>query len=234
MASIHDIPPPKVLEDLESLDHKLDSEIPPKKIDENLLIATWNIRSFGSLTRKWTSDSNDSPKRDLRGLRAISDIISRFDVIAVQEAMGDLRALRDMMKYLGDGWSFLMTDITGGQAGNRERMVFIFDRHRVQPSGLACEIVVPPEWLVEIEENALKRQFARTPYAVSFKAKDATFILVTLHVLFGEEEERSLEVEINEEDIKTVMEQTGASKEEALKAIKDNDNDLAKAIMALK
>jgi len=28
-------------------------------------------------------------------------------------------------------------------------------------------------------------QFARTPYAVSFKAADTTFILVTLHVTFG-------------------------------------------------
>ena len=48
------------------------------------------------------------------------------------------------------------------------------------------------------------------------------------------EQELSSEPDINEEDIKTVMEQTGVSKEEAEKAIKDNDNDLAAAIMALK
>jgi endonuclease/exonuclease/phosphatase family metal-dependent hydrolase len=45
---------------------------------------------------------------------------------------------------------------------------------------------VPPEWLQEIGADALRRQFARTPYAVSFKAADTTFILVTLHVTFGE------------------------------------------------
>ena len=52
----------------------------------------------------------------------------------------------------------------------------------------------------------------------------------------GRIEERSLsqEAEISEEDIKTVMEQTGATEEEARQAIEDNDDDLAKAIMALK
>ena len=39
--------------------------------------------------------------------------------------------------------------------------------------------------------------------------------------------------ESNEEDIKTIMEQTGCSKEEAEKALKDND-DLTEAIMSLK
>ena len=52
----------------------------------------------------------------------------------------------------------------------------------------------------------------------------------------GEVEERavSTEPEVNEEDVKTVMEQTGVSEEEARKAIGRNDFDLAKAIIDLK
>jgi len=50
----------------------------------------------------------------------------------------------------------------------------------------------------------------------------------------GEEEHRPIEEEIPEEDIKTVMEQTGVSKEKAKKALKDNGGDLAAAIMSLK
>jgi hypothetical protein len=61
----------------------------------------------------------------------------------------------------------------------------VFDNRRLQPSGLACELVVPPEWLGKIGQDALRRQFARTPYAVSFRRGDATFILVTLHVDYG-------------------------------------------------
>lgn len=186
MAQLTDQPPLPIQNELDALDSSLGQVIPKKLEGQNLLIATWNIRSFASLTRKWTASQSDSPKRDLRGLRAICDIVSRFDVIAIQEVKGDLRTLRDMMKYLGESWSFLMTDITLGAAGNNERMAFVFDSSRVKPSGLACEIVVPPEWLTEIPENALRRQFARTPYAVSFRVGDTTFILVTLHVDYGE------------------------------------------------
>lgn len=186
MPVITDQPPQNVQADLHSLRRALDQAIPQKRSNQNLLIATWNLRAFGSLTRRWTAKSDDSPKRDLRGLRAIADIISRFDVIAVQEVTGDLRALRDMLSFLGNKWSFLMTDICLGRAGNKERMAFIFDTTRIRVSGLACELVIPPEWLREIGENALKEQFARTPYAVSFRAQTTTFILVALHVDYGD------------------------------------------------
>ncbi len=36
-----------------------------------------------------------------------------------------------------------------------------------------------------VAAGALDRQFARTPYAVSFRSGSKTFILVTLHVLWG-------------------------------------------------
>ena len=186
MPNINDIPPVDVQADLDSLSTALDTVIPGKAEASNLLIATWNLRMFSSLTRKWTAKSNDNPKRDLRGLRAICEIISRFDVIAIQEVMGDLRALRDMLDFLGPEWSFLMTDVTLGSAGHNERMAFVFDNRRIKPSGLACELVVPPEWLDEISADALKRQFARTPYAVSFRCVETTFILVALHINYGD------------------------------------------------
>lgn len=185
MPNILDSPPSGIARELNGLKVALDSSIPAKQPGKNLLIASWNIRSFGSLTRKWTASSSDSPKRDLRGLRTIIEIISRFDVIALQEVVGDLRALRDMMRFLGDDWSFLMTDVTAGDSGNNERMAFVFDRTRVKPSGLAAEIVIPPDWQDDLQPDALAKQFARTPYAVSFKAGEQTFILVTLHVEFG-------------------------------------------------
>lgn len=187
MPTIHSPQPALVQSELFRLRTHLDANVPGKQDGQNVLIATWNIRSFGSLTRKWTATSSDSPKRDLRGLLAISEIIKRFDVVAIQEVKGNLRSLRDMLKYLGDDWAFLMTDITLGDAGNKERMAFLFDRTRVRPSGLACELVVPPEWLSEVAEDALTRQFVRTPYAVSFRSGKATFILVTLHVDYGKD-----------------------------------------------
>jgi hypothetical protein len=85
---IHDVPPKAVQADIESLQQSLKGVIPSKWLDENLLIATWNIRGFASLTRKWTAGDADSTKRDLRGL------------LEIQEVKGDLRALRDLIKWL--------------------------------------------------------------------------------------------------------------------------------------
>jgi endonuclease/exonuclease/phosphatase family metal-dependent hydrolase len=178
-------PPSPVQAELDQLEAALDSELPGKVLDHNLLIATWNIRAFGSVTKQWTASGSDSPKRDYRGLRAIIEIVSRFDVIAIQEITGNLRALRYLMQYLGPDWGFLMTDVTLGSAGHHERMAFVFDRRRVQPSGLAAELVVQPEWLDEIAADALTRQFVRTPYAVSFKSGTQTFILATMHIDYG-------------------------------------------------
>lgn len=186
-------PPGSVERDFQDLRYKLDHTIPLKRDMENLIIGTWNIRCFGSLTRKWLSEKGDKPTRDVTALQIITEIISRFDVIAVQEAQGNLRALRDTLELLGNEWSFLMTDITLGEQGNKERLAFIFDRRRVQLSGLAAELVVPPEWRKIISPGQLTEQFARTPYAVSFRAGKATFILVTLHVRWGKEEETEAE-----------------------------------------
>ena len=106
-------------------------------------------------------------------------------MVALQEVRGDIKALRNLMKALGPAWGLMLTDVTKGPQGNDERMAFIFDTRRLKPSGLACELVVPVESdPKKIKPGAFNRQFARTPYAVSFLARDTTFVLVTLHVYY--------------------------------------------------
>ena len=178
-------PPAEVLTDLQTLSTDLDQKIPAKKLDKNLLIATWKIRAFGDLTKKWQSEDGDSPKRDWQAALCIAEILSRFDVIAVQEVKANLRALRHTLKAMGDNYSLILTDVNKGNVGNGERMAYIFDTRRVQLSGLACELVVPDEWKDNVKDDVLQEQFVRSPYAVSFKSNDQTFILVTLHILYG-------------------------------------------------
>lgn len=192
MPNITDPPPPEVTVELQKLRIALDEVIPRKQLDFNLLIATWNLRAFGGLTKKWQSAKHDSPKRNMHALRCITEIISRFDVVALQEVRGKLRALRHMLKVLGAHWGLLLTDVTKGAAGNDERMAFVFDTRRVKPSGLACELVVPVEESKNITPDAFNKQFARTPYAASFLSAGRTFILITLHVLYGDEPEDRL------------------------------------------
>ena len=180
-------PPQAVQEVLARLHTALDgSAIPPRVLDRNVLIATWNIRGFGRVTEKWAVGSGDSPKRCWADVLAIAEIVSRFDVIALQEVKRDLGDLRALMVALGPEWGWILTDLTRGSAGNQERMAFVFDSRRVRPSGLAAELVVPIETETSLTEVGLQRQFARTPYAVSFESQGATFTLVTLHVIWGD------------------------------------------------
>lgn len=183
---ITDPPPQAVLDDLAALSNRL-AHLPVKAAG-NLLIATWNIRAFGDLTKSWASQEGDSPRRDFHACVLIAEILSRFDVIAVQEVKANLRALRHTLKKMGDRWGFVLTDVTRGDPGNGERLAFIFDTQRVKLSGLACELVVPEDLddLLADPANAFQRQFVRTPYAVSFLAGDKTFVLVTLHVNYGD------------------------------------------------
>lgn len=170
-----------IQDEIRNLGNSLDQEI-PAKTEQNILIGTWNIKKFGRLNENWTSDGK--PKRDYRALRAITDIVKRFDVVAIQEITGDLLALRTMMKTLGKEWSFIMTDVARGDSGNSERLGFVFHRPRVKLSGLAAELVIPRKWKKKgiFSDNAMESQFARTPYAVSFVAGRQTFILVTVHI----------------------------------------------------
>jgi endonuclease/exonuclease/phosphatase family metal-dependent hydrolase len=172
----------------------LDAVVPAKQLDRNLLVATWNLRAFGGLTQKWRAEPEDSPRRDLFDVRCIAEVVSRFDVVGIQEVRGNLTALQALLEMLGPEWGAIMTDVTRGRAGNDERMAFVFDLRRVKPSGLAGELVVAIEQGTSVEEGELGRQFARTPYAVSFAAGATALTLVTLHVLYGEEAERADEL----------------------------------------
>jgi len=178
-------PPAEVAVRIGAFTPALDAGVPEKALDRNLLVATWNLRAFGGLTKKWQAEEADSPKRCFSDLLAIAAVLSRFDVVAVQEVKGDIRALRHLLKALGPDWSFTLTDVTAGKAGNDERIAFLFDTRRVKLSGLACELVVPEDE-PGIGATAFNKQFARTPYAVSFASAGHTFILVTLHVVYGQ------------------------------------------------
>jgi exonuclease III len=182
---ITDPPPRDVVDEIAELSAALGRVVPAKRPGGNLLIGTWNVRAFDRVSPRWRSVEGDSPIRDLSNVLAIAEVVRHFDVVAIQEVRRSAEAFLAMMQALGPGWAFLVTDVTVGREGNNERLAFVFDRGRVRPSGLACELVVAAE-TAGIPEVALQGQFARTPYAVSFACGDGTFTLVTLHVTYGQ------------------------------------------------
>lgn len=62
--------------------------------------------------------AGDSPIRDLSNLLCIVEVVRRFDVIAVQEVRRSAQAFLAMLQVLGEGWAFLVTDVTRGRQGN--------------------------------------------------------------------------------------------------------------------
>lgn len=177
-----------VIENLIQLKNNLSATVPKKSTDHNLLIATWNIRDF---------DSNKFGHgyRIHESYYFIAQIISSFDLIAVQEVNKNLDGLSRLMYILGPNWDFLTTDVTEGGSGNGERMTFIYDLRRVSFKKIAGEIVLPKNKQIKGDI-----QFARTPFIVSFQSGWSKFSLCTVHIYYGSDSGVNLERRINEID----------------------------------
>lgn len=173
--------PRDAVEDIVRLRRRIKlSGIPPKTTDSNLVVGTWNIQRLGGFHNDW-KENPGSPKRNLRGLSIIAEIIKCFDVIALQEVLRDTSALRYVMdNFLGSHWAALLTDVTAGDKGNSERLAYLYDTRRVTPSGLSGELVLPPS-----QEGNPQEQFDRTPYMVGFKAGAEHFTLLSAHIRYG-------------------------------------------------
>jgi exonuclease III len=171
----------RTIDRLLKLRQKLQAEIPEKKLESNLLLATWNIREF---------DSPAYGQRPPEAYYYIAEIVSKFDIIAIQEVREDLKALESLMEILGSYWSYMFTDVTEGSPGNGERLAFVFDTRKVKFGGLAGEMVLPAfeEKDPQTGQTIYRpiRQLARTPYLCGFKAGWTNFLLTTVHILYGE------------------------------------------------
>ena len=86
----------------------VDSGVPPKTLDGDVLIASWNIREF---------DSAKYGGRLVDAFHYIAEIISHFDLVAVQEVRSDLSALDRVIGLLGGWWKYVVTDVTEGTSG---------------------------------------------------------------------------------------------------------------------
>jgi len=158
-----------------ALREQLDKEVPERSLTQTLNLATWNIREF---------DSTKYGTRTDESLSYIAEIVSRFDLVAVQEVHEDLTALRRLCRILGSSWDYVHTDTTRGTRGNRERMAFLYDKRKVRFGGLVGELVLPPR-LRRGKGYVPELQFARTPFIAGFQVGWFRFMLCTVHIVWG-------------------------------------------------
>jgi exonuclease III len=143
----------------------------PSKSQYTLLAATWNLTNLG-LQERLDSD-----------YRLMAEIISWFDLIAVQEIAIDLSGFRKLMSYL-PGYSSVVSD----PGGNDERLGFIYNKDKVSLLEMVGEVAVPPSDHRYIRMKTVSGVFTgfdRNPYIAAFKSGNLEFVMVSVHLYYG-------------------------------------------------
>ncbi len=166
---------------------QLRDEVPSRTMNDTLLLATWNLRDFDS------NKFGHGPRLK-ESFFYIAEIISAFDLIALQEVNKDLSGLNIIMRILGPEWDYITTDGTEGASGNGERMTFIYDTRKVSFQKIAGEVVLP------FNKTIGGQQFARTPFMVAFQSGWFRFNICTVHIYYGEDRGELLQRRIAEID----------------------------------
>ena len=168
----------QTIDGLKRLRAHIAAAMPIRTAGQTLLLGTWNIRNFDD------NRFGNGPRLD-ESFFYLAEVISAFDIIAVQEICEDLAPFERLMETVGPEHDYIITDVTIGDAGNRERLGFIYNRNKVHFTGVAGELVLPFDQ--QISDVTKKRQFARTPFSCSFQSGWFKFNFATVHIYFGED-----------------------------------------------
>jgi endonuclease/exonuclease/phosphatase family metal-dependent hydrolase len=216
----------RVVDNLVALRAQLDAEVPPKNLETDLLLATWNIRDLGKVNRRGYGE------RQPETYFYIAETLSRFDFVAVQE-VNELDEWEKIVAVLGSDWDWIATDVTDPSiGGNGERLTYLWDRRKVHFRHIAGELVLPTELLitkhvkpkadkddpkdvVEVKGEQVGQQFRRTPFAALFQAAWFKFEICTVHIYYGSESGDELKERV--EEIQRVAEFFGRRAEAAFK-----------------
>lgn len=173
----------RTAERLVALRQKLRSEVIERAGRDPLLIATWNLRDF---------DSNrfGHGPRLRESFYYIAEIISAFDLVALQEVNRNLDALEVLLAILGPEWDYIATDAVEGPNGSEERIAFIFRQSKLIFRKIAGEIVLPGGQRTapggdEAPIAGAEPAFRRAPYLAAFQAAGGfNFNLCALHLAY--------------------------------------------------
>lgn len=207
ITSLKRIEPPElrvhVAERLQALKAALRAEVHGGSNERSLRLATWNIMHFGS---------GGGYVRRPESMLYIAEIIDHFDLVAVQEVNRDLAAFERLVRnHLGSGWDYIVTDASGSNAGkdagNSERLAFLYRRSKVNFRREAGEIVLPEGQEIAAPGDATigrKVQFARTPFSVAFQAGWFKFRLCIVHIFYGDNDDDGPKMEQRRAEIEKI------------------------------
>ncbi len=137
--------------------------------DEILLLASFNILRLGEKEKNY---------------EVLAEIISNFDVIALQEVMNEKGVKRlkgHLEKHTGEKWKYVMSETSVGSEGYREHYAFIYRIRKIQDTKV-----------IGFYEEENENDFMREPYGIYFKSRNFDFVYVTAHSIFGDTEKQRL------------------------------------------
>ena len=144
----------------------------PAPAPDRLRIATWNVANLGVQER-----------RD-KDYRLIAEIMSWFDLVAVQEVNNNLGGIRSVHAHLPARYRLLYSDASG----NDERLTYLYDASRVRLLEEIGEVAPAPSTYRYITLPGVGQTFSgfdRNPYLATFTCGSFTFSLVNVHLYFG-------------------------------------------------
>lgn len=136
--------------------HRQHRQIPAKS-QNRLLVGTWNVANLGG------------QQRLERDRRLIAEMLSWFDIVAVQEVKDNFGDLVQIHNILGGHYRLLFSDV----AGNDEGMAFVYDSAKVTLLEKVGEIAFPVSKLGSIKLAGVNQKFQgfdRYPYIAAFQA----------------------------------------------------------------
>ncbi len=153
----------------------------PKRSKDTLLLATWNIANLG-LQQRGDADYD-----------VLAEVISWFDLVAVQETNDNLAGIRAIKERLPASRRMLVSDASG----NRERGAFIYDTRKVELLDKVGRLAIPPSDLKRIKPPGSTLPFPgfdRGPYMAAFATRGTfRFLLLNVHLFFGSEDPEDIE-----------------------------------------
>ena len=121
-----------------------------------------------------------------KDLSAVAKIISKFDIVALQEVMnreGLDRLKNEIEKKTGEKWGYVISEKPVGSKEYKEYYSFIYKKgsiDKIESLGLY--------------QDGKSKDFIREPYAVYVKSNNFDFVLITAHSIFGDSKsEREIE-----------------------------------------
>ncbi len=174
----------RTAERLLALRQKLRSEVTERAGRDPLLIATWNMRDFDS------NHSGHGP-RIRESFYYIAEIVSAFDLVALQEVNRNLDALETLLAILGPEWDYIATDTVEHATGSEERLAFVYRQSKLMFRKIAGDIVLPGGQQIAARGGTddlgegTELIFNRAPYIASFQAAGGfNFNICVLHLRY--------------------------------------------------